>query len=111
MVVHHDRLRPCPVRPDRLLSEDGSLAGSGSAPVQPPTAPAGLSGETRPASSIDLTVEEPRDLAVSDQSRTSPAAGDVPAEEPAGPEASPPQLDRYPRRQIRPPDRLTYEKT
>lgn len=98
MVVHHDRLRPCPVRPDRLLSEDGSPAGSGSAPVQPPTAPAGLSGETRPASSIDLTVEEPRDLAVSDQSRASPAAVDVPAEEPAGPEVSPPQLDRYPQR-------------
>ena len=66
--------------------------------------------ETRPASSIALTVEDQRDLVVSDQSRTPMAAEDVPAEEPAGPELSPPQLDRYPRREIRPPDRLTYEK-
>ena len=59
---------------------------------------------------MDLTVEEPQDLTLSDESRAPPAAGAAPAEEPAEPETcSPPQLDRYPRRSTRPPQWLTYE--
>ena len=113
LIVHHDRLRPCPVRPDRLLSEDSSPADSGSpAPTRPAPAPAPTqrTDETRPTSFMDLTVEEPQDLTLSDESRSPPAAEAAPAEEPAEPETcSPPQLDRYPRRSTRPPQWLTYE--
>ena len=108
MLVHHDRLRPCPARPDRLLSED-SRPGDSSGPVPTPPVPAPARGtdETPTTSFMDLTVEEPREPASPHVSPS--AAEDAPAEEPAELEAaSPPPLSRYPQRRCRPPDWLNY---
>ncbi|KAF0290938.1 hypothetical protein FJT64_010889 [Amphibalanus amphitrite] len=111
MIVHHDRLRACPVRPDRLLSEDCSSDAGTLAPVLPAPAPARRADETRPDSFVDLAVEDLRHGAVPDGSHGPRAAEDEPTEEPAESETcSPPQLNRYPLRNRNEPDRLTYTK-
>ncbi|KAF0307956.1 hypothetical protein FJT64_020783 [Amphibalanus amphitrite] len=111
MIVHHDRLRACPVRPDRLLSEDCSSDAGTLAPVLPAPAPARRADETRLDSFVDLAVEDLRHGAVPDGSHGPRAAEDEPTEEPTESETcSPPQLNRYPLRNRIEPDRLTYTK-
>ena len=111
MIVHHDRLRACPVRPDRLLSEDSSSDAGSLAPVLPTPAPARRADETRLDSFVALTVEDLRYGAVPGGSHGPRAAEDEPTEEPAESETcSPPQLNRYPLRNRNEPDRLTYTK-